>query len=128
MKTIAVDTNIILRFLRDDNPSLHSQAKKFISDAENGDYKIYIDEVIVAEAVWVLIKYYQQSAREVSLSLARLISQRWMINPRKKLVVQSLHLFGEENLSYIDCWLLCLSRARKFTLETLDRKLQKRAS
>ncbi len=125
MKTVAVDTNIILRLLLADHPTLHEQARQMFSQAEGGKYKIYLDEVIVAEAVWVLDSFYKQTKDKIVSILTQLLSQPWIINPRKKLIMETLNIFNSQNLSYIDCWLLCLCQNNRYTLKTLDRKLQK---
>lgn len=128
MKTVAIDTNIILRLLLADHPTLHIQAKEIFSQAETGKHKIYLDEVIVAEAVWVLGTFYKQPKAKIASPLIQLISQPWVVNPRKKLILKSLDMFSSKNLNYIDCWFLCLSKSQGFMLETLDRKLHQFAS
>ena len=123
---IIVDTNVILRLILADDPKLSLQSKEIFDLAETGKVGIYIDEVIVAEVVWVLSSFYRQSKEDIVKHLKDMISQRWIVNPRKKLILAALNLFSETNLSYIDAWILLVSRQRKIELKTFDQKLGKK--
>jgi predicted nucleic acid-binding protein len=122
---IIVDTNVILRLILADDPKLSHRAKEIFDLAETGKVRIYIDEVIVAEVVWVLSSFYRQPKADVVLNLKDMISQKWIVNPRKKLVLAVLDLFSETNLSYIDAWILSVSKQQKIELKTFDQKLDK---
>ena len=47
---IAVDTNVLLRYLLDDDAHQSSKAKKLI----NGQQKVLITDVVLTETIWVL--------------------------------------------------------------------------
>lgn len=125
MKSICIDTNILLRFLLRDNQKLFKVAKSNFQKAENGSLHIYLDEVIIAEAIWVLTSYYKKPKQFLVDSLEKLVSQNWIINPRKNFILQALHLFRMHNISYIDCWIYIVCQSRSIELKTFDRKLAK---
>ena len=125
MKTILVDTNIILRFLLRDEEKLFSIANKIFLDAETGRTKIYIDEIAVAETLWTLSSFYRQSKKEVIDLLLKLVIRDWVINPRKKIILNALKISASSSLSYIDCWLAEVANANKYKLESFDKKLKK---
>lgn len=125
IKTVCLDANIIIRYLEADNPSLSPKAKELFSKAEKGSTKIYIDEVIIAEVIWVLSSFYEQSRQTISNKLTSLLSPKWIINPRKKLILATLNSYSVSNLSYIDNWVLQVSKLKKLKLETFDKNLQK---
>lgn len=125
MKTIIIDANVIIRFLLADHPKLSSAAKSIFLRAQNGELKIYLDEVIVAEVVWMLSSFYKIKRKEIGEKLEKLISQDWIINSKKDLLLQSLSLFMSRNLDYIDCWIYTVARETKLSLETFDKDLKK---
>ena len=86
---------------------------------------MYFDEVIIAEVVWVLKSFYKLPKEDIVKQLVDIISQSWVINPRKKLLVASLGQFVATNFSYADCWALAVSKYKKIKLETFDKDLQK---
>lgn len=123
---VIVDTNVILRLILADDPKLSLQSKEIFDLAESGKTRIYIDEVIVAEIVWVLSSFYRQPKQDIVRHLKDMISQKWIVNPKKKLILAALDLFSETNLSYIDAWILSVSKRRKIELKTFDKKLGKK--
>ncbi len=125
IKTVCLDTNVLIRFFRNDHPLLSSQAKEIISQAEKGKNKLYIDEIVVAETVWAMSTVYEESKQAITTALAQLIQQKWVKNPRKKLILNSLTRFSRTNISYIDCWIYELAKAKAMKLETFDKDLQK---
>jgi len=127
MITVCIDTNIILRFLLKDNLPLYKQASKTFSEAEQGKYDVYIDEVVVAETVWVLSSHYHKPKTDITALLVHLMHKSWIFNSRKKIIIDSLERFANNNLSYIDSWVLAVCKNKRYTLKTLDKKLQKQS-
>lgn len=122
---ILIDTNIFIRHLRGDDKLLSSKAKTVFAHAESGKYEIYVDEVIVAEVVWVLSSFYKETKENIVLRLTDILSQSWIVNPRKSLILKTLALFMKTNHSYIDCWALTVAKDEQLPLTTFDKSLDK---
>lgn len=122
---VCIDTNILIRFLRADHPQLSLKAKEIFFSAQKGKVRIYLDEVVVAETVWLLSSFYKVKKEEIASQLQELVSQEWVVNPRKKIVLDSLSLYSPGSLAYIDCWVYCVSKEIKGELKTFDKKLKK---
>lgn len=125
MGTVLIDANVVIRFLLNDHPKLSTQAKSLFSKAQEGSIIIYLDEVIVAEVVWTLSSFYKIKRIDIADRLIKLISQNWVMNSRKSLILQSLDLFYSKNIDYIDCWIWVLGKSLKLNLETFDKRLKK---
>lgn len=124
-RLIIIDTNIIIRFLLNDHPKLSPKAKIIFQKAEKGEIKLYIDETIIAEVVWTLSSFYKIKKIDIIDKLEKLLSQSWVENPKKKLILMAIELFKDFNLDYIDCWLFVVSKSLHLKLETFDKKLNK---
>lgn len=124
---LAVDANVIIHFFLDDNPHLSPLAKKLFEQAESGNITIYIDEMIVAETVWVMRSYYKVDKEIIISLLQKLLMQKWALNPRKKLILQALSAYKSQTLNYIDCWLLTIIKNKHLLLTTFDKALDKLA-
>mgnify|MGYP001597909986 CR=1 FL=1 len=122
---ICIDTNIVIRFLQADHPELSAKSREIILGAESGKYRIYFDEIMIAETIWVLTSFYKQDKKEICNLLLKLVSKNWLVNPRKNLILRSLKLCAFANLSYIDSWIAEVSTANKIKLETFDKDLKK---
>lgn len=115
-----LDTNIVLRFLLKDHPSLSPQAKNTIVSGNN-----YLDEVIFAEIIWVLTSYYRKPRQKIADQLEKLLSLKNIVNPRKTLLIQALQKYRRTSLAFPDCWILAVSQTNKIPLKTFDTALQK---
>lgn len=126
-KTVLLDTNIILRFLRHDQPQHFGHVRNLFQEAEKGTINCYIDPVVLAEVIWTLTSFYKVNRSEISTKLEMLLAQKWMVNEHKQALLSALHQYQETNLDYIDCWLLAVSEEHAIPIETFDKKLQKLA-
>ena len=126
MNPILIDANIILRYLLADHPQLSAQAKALFLRAEEGKVKLYCDEIVIAEVVWVLSSVYKTPKEKIVSQIEIILSQGRIVNPRKNLILESLTLHSISSLSYVDCWLLKLSEIEDLKLETFDQKLKKK--
>lgn len=120
-----IDTNVLLRFLLNDHQDLSPKAKLIFLKAQEGKIEIYLDEIVVAEAVWTLSSYYQIKKEKIIETLEKLISQNWIINPRKKLILEALLLYKLKNIHYIDAWIFVVNKNIKTKLFTFDKNLAK---
>lgn len=123
--TRLIDTNIIIRLLTKDDPSLFLRAKKIFETGEVGKARIYLDEIVLAETIWVLLSHYRYLKEEVCPRLTKMLSNDWVINPRKTILLEALDLYSKQNFGFVDCWLRCLSKNQRIDLETFDEKLKK---
>lgn len=123
--TQIIDTNVLVRFLTKDHSSLSLRAKKIFEMAQSGKTKIYLDEVVLAETVWVLLSRYHYPKGEICQYLINILSNSWIANPRKVVLLQALTLYSEKNLSFVDCWLHSLANETGYPLATFDQRLKK---
>ena len=126
-KVILIDTNVFIRHLRGDDKVLSLKAKAVFSQAETGKHQIYVDEVIIAEVVWVLSSFYKETRAAIAFQLSDILSQTWVINPRKNLILKTLTLFTKTSHSYIDCWAFVVAKDEQFPFTTFDKTLDKLA-
>lgn len=125
IKTILIDANIVIRFLLNDHSTLSPVAKAIFLKAQKGETRIYFDEVILAEVIWTLSSFYKIKKNMIIDQLEKLLSQNWIINPKKNSLIKALTLYRSSNLDYIDCWLFTVSQIQKTALVTFDSDLKK---
>ena len=124
-KTLSVDANLIIRFLLNDHPKLSPLAKSIFLKAQKKLVKIYLDEVVIAEVIWTLSSFYKIKKADLVDKLEKFVSQDWVVNPKKNLILEALNLFRSSHLDYIDCWIFTVSQSQKLTLETFDKALKR---
>ena len=70
---IALDTNVLVRFLVEDDKVQSAKAAKLVAHAVSEDEPLFISDVVVCETVWVLLAAYRVPRAEVGELLGRLL-------------------------------------------------------
>src|SRR4051812_34221215 len=117
----AVDTNVLVRLITQDEPAQVSAARQYI---EGG---VWVSVLVVAEAVWVLNRIYQFNAEQQALAVEMLLENRQLLIQDAETVQSALDLFRERPaLGFSDCLVLQLAKdAGHLPMGTFDRKLAK---
>lgn len=70
---IALDTNILVRFLVEDDPAQTERARRTLQRAVESDTPCYISDVVLCEIVWVLETSYEFKKAEIGEALGKLL-------------------------------------------------------
>ena len=115
---ILLDANYILRFLLKDNLKMYEISKDCIIN----NNCIIINEVL-AEVVFVLLKVYKVTKIDIKESLINILTYENIIINDKDIIIQSLEIFENKSLDFVDC-ILC-AKSKKYTVKTFDKNLNK---
>jgi len=70
---IALDTNVLMRFLVEDDKAQSGRAARFVAKAIARDDPLFISDVVMCETVRVLVAAYQVPRQEIGETLGRLL-------------------------------------------------------
>ena len=70
---IALDTNVLVRFLVEDDLAQAERAQAILRRAVEADDPCYVADIVLCELVWVLERSYKIKRAEIGASLSRLI-------------------------------------------------------
>jgi predicted nucleic-acid-binding protein len=70
---IALDTNVLVRFLVEDDPSQTEKARRVLQKAVDSNSSCFISDIVMCEVVWVLESSYKFRRPEISHILGRLL-------------------------------------------------------
>lgn len=116
-----IDTNLIIRFLLNDNPKQAKSVKLLFDSPE----KLHLPDVAFAEVIWVLRSVYKFSKPAITSKVQQLLSLNIFICDYK-LLSQSLILYQNKNISFIDAYLASYSIEQKLDgIYSYDRGLDK---
>jgi len=62
---IGIDTNILVRYLTQDDEAQSAIATKIINQYENNAESVFISNIVLCELIWVLERGYKYSKKEV---------------------------------------------------------------
>lgn len=112
MKRVYVDANVILRFLTGDPPEMAAAARALFDAVEKGLVILMIDEIIVAEVVWVLKSFYGYPNEEIARIVSQLLSHDGLEADDKPGLLAALNLFAEKNIDFADALVAVHMRQR----------------
>jgi predicted nucleic-acid-binding protein len=117
----AVDTNILVRLIAQDNAQQVQSAKAFI------EHGVWVPLLALAEAVWVLGATYRNDRSGLIAAIEMFLGLRQVTLQDADVVAAALKLFrGNPALSFTDCLMLELARkAGHLPLGTFDKALAK---
>ena len=118
-----VDANVILRYLLRDDEPLFQKASEVLEKVRTGEEKAVILESVLTECVYVLLKIYGVNRSTIAEKLGGLLSYKGVTNPDKQDLIDSINLFGQTHLSFVDCLLCAKSKNNAMPIVTFDAEL-----
>lgn len=115
---VMLDTNIILRYLLNDDVRMASEAEKII---KNKSVQLNIE--IVAEVIYVLKGVYHIDRAEIGQCLLEFLSE--VNTPEPEVMKLGIETYAEQNLDFPDCILYAYHKIKGYEIMTFDRKLNK---
>lgn len=115
-----LDTNLIIRFLVNDDTQRVKKVEKLLLDKNNTNILL---DTIVAEIIWVLSSYYSLKKSEVIEKIRALIHVD-TIECNGVLLNKALTFWAENNISYVDSYLIAAANLGNITLFSYDDKLK----
>lgn len=116
--TVIFDTNMILRYLLNDNEEMAAMAEWYLNEAA-----VTVTIEVIAEAVYVLKSVYRMERGKISDTLADFLE---LTECRDRDVLRvALETYGAQNLDFVDCVLYGYHKAQNLDVATFDKKLLK---
>lgn len=116
---LLIDTNILLRYILKDNERLTKKAADIISCN-----KVVCLNAMIYEAIHVLSKIYGVPRIEIADELLGLIQDEIIFTDDKMLSLQTLTIFKETSMDFIDCLLIARHMIYKDSVQSFDKKLK----
>ncbi|QQG47472.1 MAG: PIN domain-containing protein, partial [Candidatus Woesebacteria bacterium] len=116
MKKSLIDTNLIIRFLVNDDPKKAFRVKSLFLNKKT---KNILLDVIVAEIIWVLSSYYELEKLSVIEKVRALIHLE-TVECNKDLIERSLSIWERNNISYIDSYIAAFSEIHEIKIYSYD--------
>lgn len=115
---VMLDTNIILRYLLNDDVQMASEAETIIKNMS-----VQVNIEIVAEVIYVLKGVYHINRAEIGQCLLEFLSE--VNTPEPEVMKLGIETYAEQNLDFPDCILYAYYKVKGYEIKTFDRKLNK---
>jgi predicted nucleic-acid-binding protein len=119
---IAIDTNVLVRFLVQDDPAQTAACMQFV-EGLTPDNPGYVSREVLVELVWVLERAYRYPRPVVAMTLQKLLEAAELVLETADDVGASLDLYRDDGYGFADLMIAAAARrAGAERLVTLDRK------
>lgn len=122
-----VDSNVIIRFVVKDDPTMYQASKKFFTQVRNKEKKGLVSILVFQEVVWVLSHYYKLKRKEVVDSLQELIllENIYIFDAKKEQILDLLKYYGQSNLDLVDIYLHLEAKKVNGQIMSFDEQLMR---
>ncbi len=98
-----VDTNLIVRYLVQDNEKQAKAAGRLFDACDRGDVVIVVLPVVLAECVFVLDSFYRRSRGDIASALGRLMSSPGVEIGSPTIHLDALDRYQKTSVHFVDC-------------------------
>lgn len=99
---IGLDTNVIVRYLTQDDPAQAAAAAK-VMDSFSSDSPGFVSLIVIVELAWVLQVSYRLKKSEIEQVLETLLRSKELVIERAEIVSQALRRFSTSRADFADC-------------------------
>jgi predicted nucleic-acid-binding protein len=99
---IALDTNVLVRFLVEDDKAQSAKAAKLVQRAVTRKETLFVSDVVLCETVWVLVSAYRVTRAEVGQVLGQLLKATHLNFRNVDELLQALKAFGAGKGDFAD--------------------------
>ena len=99
---IALDTNVLVRFLVEDDEAQTAKAAALIEHTIDSGDALFVADVVLCETVWVLAGSYHVSRVEITKTLRDLLRAKHLIFAASDQLARALDAFAEGRGDFAD--------------------------
>ena len=127
MKEIPIiDANIILRFLTNDIPKQADHCTKLLKRIESGLEEVWLPDLVLADIVWTLEKFYKQPKQRIQELLIPILELKGLRHNNKKISKLAFQLYVEKNIDWTDAFVAAqMITQKKFEIYSYDSDFDK---
>lgn len=115
-----VDTNLLVRFLVNDNSEQALAAEKIFKEPN-----LVLADIVFAEVVWTLQSFYNFPREEIVEKLYKLLQSHAFVCNRE-LILNSLFLYLNHNISFVDAYIIAYANLENLEgIYSFDKGLDK---
>ena len=100
---IGLDTNILVRYLTQDDPRQSALANELIERGLSAERPGFVSSVALVELVWVLESGYSCGRDEIVAVLEKLLRARPLVVEHADVAWQATRVFAASNADFADC-------------------------
>jgi predicted nucleic acid-binding protein len=122
---VHLDANVILRFLRNDDPKQTAAAASLFQKAASGTAALFISAVTINEVFFALTSFYKLTPRAAAETLLEFVRAGAVEFEHEGSLVDALERVIAENVDFGDAYLAAFARTQDDVIASFDADLRK---
>lgn len=123
-----LDTNVIIRYLTQDNPDQSQRARNLFEAVERGDVTLITTEAVITETVHVLSSkaLYNLPRQDIRRHVNNVLSLSGLKIAHKRSYLRALDIYASTNLDFVDALIVAhMERTGITTLMSFEKSFDK---
>lgn len=120
-----LDANVLLRFITKVPPQQATKARDLLARGQNGEARLLLEALALADIVYVLKKQYQMSYADIEAALLRLFASGAVEVVERQRCESALALQVRHNVDFEDAYLAVLAQELGGKVASFDRDFKK---
>ena len=125
MKRCHLDANVVLRFLRNDDPQLSAAARRLIENAQAGRIVLLLSPVTIAEVFYAFRASYKMPRADTARLLSSLLRTSLFEVEHEDRVLDTLQHVVNLNVDFRDAYLAATAIESKESVASFDEDFRK---
>ncbi len=125
MKTLILDTNVILRYLANDVPKKADDCEKLFHEAKAGKVKLFVSDICVAELVWTLKSYFHLDNEDIYEKIVSIINTPGFHFSDEAVILDTMRRLKDENVDFADAYNAALAARDGMKISSYNRDYRK---
>lgn len=102
---IGLDTNVLVRYVVQDDPEQSKYAKRVIEQASAKNNLLFINQIVICELLWVLSYSYDYSKDALIDLLQKILSTKQFEIEGREILWAAFELYKKSKADFADCLL-----------------------
>lgn len=120
---VLADTNLFLRYITNDDEQQADAVERVFQRAVAGDLILVVNDLIIAEMIWVLDSYYALPRDTIRGYILSLMNTPGIQIISAELINQAIDIYASKNIDFVDAYSICWMQANNIsTVYTFDHR------
>jgi uncharacterized protein len=122
-KRIVMDTNLLIRYLVNDDSRKAHIVDTLLKKAGKGEIHILMPSIVIAELVWVLESFYKMEADEIADLVDSILNTPGLSVSDDSIVRSALKRYRTKGVDLVDAWIATFAQDKGADeIHTFDKK------
>lgn len=121
MKTVFVDTNIILRYLTKDIVEQATRVQLWFETAAEGKIRVVVTHATIIESLFLLEHWYHEKRESAVDKLLLFVSPPWLVIASKDALNEALEIYRTSSTDFVDLLTWTLAKEAEAGVLSFDK-------